>query len=64
MGDNMSKLTSQLGFMDNLQICPEGYKPRCLKKCNDLWKDHKSKIKNKYYKPFKSHPNNKDMVPP
>ncbi|XP_028054518.1 uncharacterized protein LOC114258731 [Camellia sinensis] len=48
---------------DHLQICPEGYKPRCLKKCNELWKDHKSKIKNKYFKPNKDHTNIKDMVP-
>ncbi|XP_028092695.1 uncharacterized protein LOC114292876 [Camellia sinensis] len=49
---------------DNLQICLEGYKPRCLKKYNDLWKDHESKIKNKYFEPNKDHTNMKDMVPP
>ncbi|KAL7248229.1 hypothetical protein ACSBR2_003022 [Camellia fascicularis] len=86
MGDNQSKLTSQLGFMirngnivsftyvdwtevpidvlESIWADVKGYKSRCLKKCNDLWKDHKNKIKNKYFKPNKDHPNIKDMVPP
>ncbi|XP_028124570.1 uncharacterized protein LOC114321604 [Camellia sinensis] len=48
---------------DNLNICPEEYKPICMKNCNSIWKDHKNKIKAKYFKPRSSDPNLKDDVP-
>nr|XP_011461038.1 PREDICTED: uncharacterized protein LOC105350533 [Fragaria vesca subsp. vesca] len=30
---------------DNLLNVPEGYKAVCMRSCNTLWKDHKSKTK-------------------
>ncbi|KAF5931753.1 hypothetical protein HYC85_027924 [Camellia sinensis] len=48
---------------DNLNICPEEYKPICMKNCNSIWKDHKNKLKAKYFKPRSSDPNLKDDVP-
>ncbi|KAF5931635.1 hypothetical protein HYC85_027806 [Camellia sinensis] len=48
---------------DNLNICPEEYKPICMKNYNNKWKDHKNKIKAKYFKPRSSDPNLKDDVP-
>ncbi|CAL5390971.1 unnamed protein product [Camellia sinensis] len=48
---------------DNLNICPEEYKPICMKNCNSTWKDHKNKIKCKYFKPRSEDPNLKDDVP-
>ncbi|GMP46351.1 hypothetical protein CsSME_00014547 [Camellia sinensis var. sinensis] len=48
---------------DNLNICPEEYKPICMKNCNNIWKDHKNKLKAKYFKPRSSDPNMKDDVP-
>ena len=34
-----------------------------MKSCNNIWKDHKNKIKSKYFKPRSSDPNLKDDVP-
>ncbi|CAL5381115.1 unnamed protein product [Camellia sinensis] len=48
---------------DNLNICPEEYKPICMKNCNSIWKDHTNKLKAKYFKPRSSDPNLKDDVP-
>ncbi|THG12765.1 hypothetical protein TEA_028984 [Camellia sinensis var. sinensis] len=39
------------------------YKPICMKTCNSIWKDHKNKIKIKYFKPRSSDPNLQDDVP-
>ncbi|GMP53022.1 hypothetical protein CsSME_00018624 [Camellia sinensis var. sinensis] len=52
-----------IGDNDNLNICPEEYKPICMKNCNSIWKDHKNKLKAKYFKPRSSDPNLKDDVP-
>ena len=46
-----------------MNICPEEYKPICMKNCNSIWKDHKNKLKAKYFKPRSSDPNLKDDVP-
>ncbi|KAL6180598.1 hypothetical protein ACLB2K_047259 [Fragaria x ananassa] len=48
----------------NLVDVPEGYKPVCLKCCNTLWKDHKSKTKANHFEPNKNHPDLLSMVPP
>ncbi|KAL6184927.1 hypothetical protein ACLB2K_041062 [Fragaria x ananassa] len=48
----------------NLVDVPEGYKPVCLKSCNYLWNDHKSKTKSNYFVPNKSNPELSSMVPP
>ncbi|XP_028052403.1 uncharacterized protein LOC114256910 [Camellia sinensis] len=48
---------------DNLNICPEEYKPICMRNCNSIWKDYKNKIKTKYFRPRSSDPNMKDDVP-
>ncbi|THF94665.1 hypothetical protein TEA_002879 [Camellia sinensis var. sinensis] len=48
---------------DNLNICPEEYKPICMKNCNSIWKDHKNKLKAKYFKPSKGRMSMKDDVP-
>ncbi|KAL6194344.1 hypothetical protein ACLB2K_035428 [Fragaria x ananassa] len=48
----------------NLVDVLEGYKPVCLKSCNYLWKDHKSKTKSNYFVPNKSNPKLSSMVPP
>ena len=34
-----------------------------MKNCNSIWKDHKNKIKSKYFKPRSEDPNLKDDVP-
>ncbi|KAL6213984.1 hypothetical protein ACLB2K_013422 [Fragaria x ananassa] len=47
----------------NLVDVPEGYKLECLKSCNYLWKDHKSKTKSNYFVPNKSNPELSSMVP-
>ncbi|KAL6225623.1 hypothetical protein ACLB2K_004472 [Fragaria x ananassa] len=48
----------------NLVDVPEGYKLVCLKSCNYLWKDHKSKTKSNYFVPNKRNPELSSMVPP
>ncbi|XP_028067802.1 probable pathogenesis-related protein ARB_02861 [Camellia sinensis] len=41
----------------------EEYKPICMKNYNSIWKDHKNKIKSKYFKPRSEDPNLKDDAP-
>ncbi|KAL7187164.1 hypothetical protein ACSBR1_037268 [Camellia fascicularis] len=41
IGDNVAKLTTQLGII----VRNEEYKPICMKNCNSIWKDHKNKLK-------------------
>ncbi|XP_062004726.1 uncharacterized protein LOC133721963 isoform X2 [Rosa rugosa] len=48
----------------NLVEVPEGYKSVCLKNCNLLWKDHKSKTKSFHYVPNKDDPELGSKNPP
>ncbi|THG08410.1 hypothetical protein TEA_015068 [Camellia sinensis var. sinensis] len=57
------RLTIRYALGDNLNICPEEYKPICMNSCNSIWKNHKNKIKVKYFKLKSSDPNLKDDVP-
>ncbi|CAN1121531.1 hypothetical protein LINPERPRIM_LOCUS2231, partial [Linum perenne] len=42
---------------ENVMNVPNGYKDVCMKSCNDLWKNHKSKTKTQYFEPRKYDPN-------
>lgn len=35
---------------------PQGYKGVCLKTCNNIWKNYKNKLKDKFFKPNKDDP--------
>ncbi|XP_062028834.1 uncharacterized protein LOC133744808 [Rosa rugosa] len=48
----------------NLLDVPEGYKHVCLRCCNTLWKDHKSKTKVNYFQKNRDNPNLSSLVPP
>ncbi|CAN1315941.1 hypothetical protein LINPERPRIM_LOCUS29891 [Linum perenne] len=44
-------------FMGGMMNVPNGYRDVCMKSCNDLWKNHKSKTKTQYFEPRKYDPN-------
>ncbi|KAM5577136.1 hypothetical protein ABKV19_007805, partial [Rosa sericea] len=48
---------------DNLLNVPEGYKTVCLRCCNNLWKDHKSKTKLHFFGKNKEDPDLISKVP-
>ncbi|XP_038706800.1 uncharacterized protein LOC120002208 isoform X2 [Tripterygium wilfordii] len=48
---------------DNLVDVPDGYKEVCLRSCNMLWKDRKSKLKRKWFTPHMDDPDLSSKVP-
>ncbi|KAH7849082.1 hypothetical protein Vadar_012749 [Vaccinium darrowii] len=66
-GQGCAKRIKQWGtgtkLKDNVMDCPEEFYSVAMSLCNKLWKDHKSKSKRIYYKPYIDDPNIDSKVP-